>query len=186
MKKIAINLLVLLLATTGAFAQGKVFTRDAKVTFFSDAPMEDIEAVNTKGTSVIDESTGAMEFAVLMKGFQFEKALMQEHFNENYVESNTYPKATFKGKITDMSKVNLKKDGTYQVTVKGEMTLHGVTKPMEAPATVTVKNGHITHGDAKFNIRLADYNIKRPDMMTEKIAETVQITVNADYQPLEK
>ncbi|MEK7253941.1 MAG: YceI family protein, partial [Bacteroidota bacterium] len=96
------------------FAQGiqaqKYFTREGKITFVSDAAMEKIEAVTNSATSVIDMATGAVEFAVLIKGFQFKKALMQEHFNENYMESSKFPKATFKGKIDNFSSVNLKKD----------------------------------------------------------------------------
>src|SRR4051812_8786294 len=94
-------------------AQDKYFTRSGKVSFFSKTDMENIEAVNTKGTSTLDTKTGQLEFAVLMKAFEFEKELMMEHFNENYVESDKFPKSVFKGTIDDISSVNFQKDGIY-------------------------------------------------------------------------
>ena len=140
-----------LIFTTPAFTQ-KYFTRDGKVKFFSDASMEKIEAVNKSATAVLDAATGKMEWKVLIKGFLFEKSLMQEHFNENYLESSKYPNATFKGEITNLKEVNLSKNGTYTAKVKGQMNIHGVEKDVETTGTVTVSGGavKIHHPDYGF------------------------------------
>src|SRR5690606_1652063 len=115
-----------------------------KVSFHSDAPLEKIEAHNASASTVLDAASGNLEWAVLIQGFQFEKALMQEHFNENYMESAKYPKAKFKGKVDNWSSVNLGKDGDYPVTVSGTMEIHGVSKPITAEGRITVKGGQIS------------------------------------------
>ncbi len=164
-----------------AFSQDRIFTRKGQISFYSKAPLEDIEAHNKAAVSVIDKTTGQLEFSVLMKGFEFEKALQQEHFNENYVESDKYPKAIFKGKMTDVSKVKFTTDGSYTVPVTGQLTLHGETKDVSANATITVKGGAVS-GHTEFTISLDDYKIKIPALVKDKIAKTVRIVVNADYE----
>jgi len=164
-----------------AFTQDRIFTRKAAISFYSKAPMEDIEAHNNAAVSVIDKTTGLLEFSVLMKGFEFEKALQQEHFNENYVESDKYPKATFKGKMTDVSKVKFTTDGSYTVPVTGQLTLHGETKDITTNATITVKSGAVS-GHTEFTISLDDYKIKIPALVKDKIAKSVKIVVNANYE----
>src|SRR5688500_16222954 len=109
-------------------AQDRFFSKSAKVIFVSKAPLEDIDAVNKTAAAVLDTKTGAIQFSLSMKAFEFEKALMQEHFNENYVESDKFPKADFKGSVVNNSEVNYSKPGTYTVVVKGKLTMHGVTK----------------------------------------------------------
>jgi polyisoprenoid-binding protein YceI len=145
--------------------------------------MEDIEAKNKTVTAVLDSKTGAMQFSVQMKGFEFEKALMQQHFNENYVESNKFPKAEFKGALTNNSSVNYTKDGTYVVTVKGKLTLHGVTKDVEAPGTIKVDGGKL-EGKSTFNIRLSDYKISIPSVVKEKVSNSIKIIVDTKLEPL--
>ncbi len=164
-------------------AQNRLITRAATIGFYSKTPMENIEAINKSGISVIDKTTGQLEFSVLLKGFSFEKALMQEHFNENYLESDQFPKAGFKGKITDQSKVNFTKDGMYNVPITGVLTLHGVSKEITTSAIITIRNG-ITEGEADFNIDITDYKIKIPSIVKEKIAKSIKITVKALYQSL--
>ena len=131
----------------------------------------------------MDVSSGMMEFAVLMKAFVFEKSLMEEHFNENYVESDKFPKAIFKGMIADASSIDKSKDGTYPVKVKGTLTLHGVTKEIETMATFTVKNGALS-ATTDFKIETADYNIEIPSVVKDKVAKTISINVQANYEPL--
>lgn len=184
MKKI-ILIAVVLIGSIAAQAQNKYFTRDGKVSFYSDASLEKIEANNSKATSVLDASTGQIEFSVLMKAFEFEKALMQEHFNENYVESNKFPKSVFKGKIENIADVNFDKDGSYPVKVKGQLTLHGVTKDVATNGTIEVKNGKIT-ANSVFNILIEDYDIEIPKLVSEKVAKDVKITVNVSLEPLAK
>ena len=181
MKKL-ITLLIVATLFGSADAQ-KLLTRNGKITFFSKSPLENIEAVNNDVTSIIDQKKGDFVFAVLIKSFKFKKALMEEHFNENYMESNTFPKANFKGTITNLSKVNFNKDGAYPVSVKGDLVLHGVTKNVEVPGTISVAQGKIS-ATANFNIKLKDYNIKIPSAVADKIAETINISVDCRYDSI--
>jgi polyisoprenoid-binding protein YceI len=166
-----------------AMSQERVFTKNGKISFYSKAPMEDIEAHNKTAISVIDKASGQMEFSVLMKGFEFEKALMQEHFNENYVESNKFPKANFKGKITDWNKVDITKDGRYAVTVNGQLTIRGQTKDVVARGNIIVTAGALS-SSAEFNIVLHDYKIDVPAIVKDKISNNVRIVVNASYEKM--
>lgn len=180
-----IQLLFFMLLFANSLVAQKYFTRSGKITFTSEAPLEKIEAVNQKATSVMDAASGRMEFAVLIKAFQFEKALMQEHFNENYLESDKFPKAKFKGQIDNFSKVNFSKDGTYEVTVSGDLTIHGVTKPASAKGKFTVNNGQIS-ANSTFEATVADFDIKIPGVVRDNIAKTVEIIVDVDYQLFKK
>ena len=172
-----------LVMTLAALSQDKYFTKTGKIEFYSKAPMEDIEAKNKTVAAVLDAKTGALQFSVLMKSFEFEKALMQEHFNENYVESDKYPKADFKGTIANNGSVNYTKDGTYNVTVKGKLTIHGVTKNIETPGTIKVAGGKIDAAST-FNILVSDYNISIPSVVKDKISNSIQITVDTKLEPL--
>ena len=172
-----------LVAATAVQAQGRYFTKTGRITFYSNAPLEDIEAANKTASAVLDAKTGQLQFAVLMKGFEFKKALMQEHFNENYVESHKYPKAEFRGNIVNNNDVNYTKDGTYPARVKGQLVLHGVTRDMEVPATLQVQGGKI-EGKATFPVRVADYKITIPSLMKDKISNTVSVTVQVKLEPL--
>lgn len=160
-------------------------TRSGRITFFSKASIENIEANNNEVTSILNTTNGEVAFIALIKSFKFKKALMEEHFNENYMESNTFPKANFKGTVTDLSKVNFSKDGTYNVTVKGDITIHGVTKNIEAPAIINILKGKIS-ANSKFNIRVKDYNIKIPTTVVNNISETLSVTVDCNYEPYKK
>ncbi|NBC07705.1 MAG: YceI family protein [Bacteroidetes bacterium] len=184
MNKIVLSLSLFLLLGTAVQAQ-KYFTRQGKVSFFSETPVENIEAHNGKATSVVDAESGKMEFAILIKAFQFEKALMQEHFNENYMESSTYPKATFKGQFDNWGSVDLTKDGTYPVDVSGDMTIHGVTQPVKAEGEIVVEGGKVK-GHSTFNLTVANYDIEIPSVVRENIAKTVRVDVDVDYQPLDR
>ncbi len=181
MKKII--LAFIMLATVSAVnAQTRYFTKNGKVSFSASSPLEKIEATNDKATSIVDVSNGAIEFAVLMKAFIFEKALMQEHFNENYVESDKFPKSTFKGTVTNIKSVDLTKNGVYPVKVKGMLTLHGETKEVLADGTLTVKDGAITTGKSQFKILLEDFKIEIPSVVKEKISKEVQVDVDLNYE----
>jgi len=161
------------------------FTRNGRITFFSKAPVENIEAKNNEVAGFLDAKKGELAFVALIKSFKFKKALMEEHFNENYMQSNTFPKANFKGTITDVHDINLAKDGTYTVTVKGDLTIHGVTKSIQVPATISVSQGKI-NANSKFNVKVKDYNIKIPRAVVNNIAETISITVDCKYELLKK
>lgn len=172
---------ITLFASMSSIAQNKYFTKEGKAHFLSKAPLEQIEGTNRKVTSVMDISTGQIEFSVLMKAFEFEKALMQEHFNENYVESDKFPKATFKGNIENFDKINWTTDGTYPVKVTGKMTIHGVTKDITVPGTFEIKGGKI-NGKSTFNILIKEYDIAIPNLVKEKVSESVSIDVDLNYE----
>ncbi len=178
MKNIIIALSIVL--TTFNVQAQKVFTKNGSVSFFSKSPLENISAKNNQVMSVLNISTGDMQFSVIVKNFHFEKSLMEEHFNENYLGSDKYPKSIFKGNITDLSNINLTKDGTYNVVVKGDLTLHGVTKNISAPGLIIVKNGLIST-TSTFKVKLADYAISIPKLVKDNIAETIEISVNCTY-----
>ena len=163
-------------------AQERWSTRSGNVSFFSSTPMENIEAKNNKLSSVYDATTGEIVFVALIKSFEFEKALMQEHFNENYMESTTFPKASFKGKLEGLKAGDLRKAGSYTVTVVGELTMHGVTKPVSTTGTFTVAPTGQVSASCDFNAKPADYGIKIPGMVKDNIAEEIKIQVRIDYQ----
>lgn len=164
-----------------AFAQDRYATRNGHIAFTSETPMETITADNRKVTSVFDATTGAIQFDVLIKAFEFEKALMQEHFNENYMESNTFPKASFKGKMTGVTAEQLRKGGTYPVVVEGEITIHGVAKPVKATGTITVDAAGVVKASSDFVVKPADHGISIPGVVKDKIAEQIQVRVRLDY-----
>ncbi len=186
MKKIIVVMSVMLLANI-AMAQDKYFTKTGKIDFDATVPKspENIDGVNKSTTMVIDTKTGDMQFLVLMKGFEFTRALMQEHFNENYVESSKYPKAEFKGNISNNASVQYTKDGVYNVTVKGKLTMHGVTKDVVADGKITVKGGKI-NATSTFIAPLADYKISIPSLVADKVATAAKINVNCALEPLKK
>lgn len=162
-------------------AQDRYGTRNGSISFFSATPVENIEAHNHKVSSVWDASSGAIQFAALIKAFEFEKALMQEHFNENYMESSTYPKADFKGKVEGVTAEQLKKPGTYDVKVSGDLTIHGVTKQVSHPGKVTVNEDGTVKAVSDFIVKPEDHNIKIPDVVRNNIAETITVKVEMAY-----
>jgi YceI-like domain len=163
-------------------AQDVQVTKTGLISFSSRSKLEDIDAVNNEASGLLNTKTGDMVFAVLMKGFHFKRALMEEHFNENYVESDKYPKSTFKGKIKNISKVDFSKDGNYAVTVDGELVLHNVTRKISVPAVIKVQGGKI-NGNTKFAVKAKDYDIKIPSLVADKISEDIDIVVNCNYEP---
>ncbi len=184
MKKLfQISFLLLLTATVQA--QDKFFTKSGKINFSATVPSspENIEGVNRNSTCVLDSKSGAIQFALLMKGFEFERALMQEHFNENYVESDKFPRAEFKGSIVNNAAVSYAKDGVYPVKVKGKLSLHGETKDVETDGTITVKSGKI-NAAARFEVLLADYKVSIPTLVADKVSKTAVINVVCSLEPL--
>ena len=158
----------------------RFYSKDAHV-FFSataSASPEKIEAGNTKAVCVIDDNTGAVEMAVLVKNFHFERALMEEHFNENYIESDKFPKATFTGVVTDIKNIDLHKDGNYTVNVIGKLMLHGITKDVKTSALINVLNGALSNAKTSFNIKLSDFGINIPGAVRDKVASDAKIDVN--------
>jgi hypothetical protein len=159
-------------------------TKNGYIGFFSHTPMEDIKGDNNQVAGVLDISTGEMVFQALIKSFHFERALMEEHFNENYMESEKFPKSSFKGKITNLSSVNFSKNGTYDVTVEGELTIRDATNKISTKGTIEVVTGGI-NANSKFNIVPEDYKINIPGVVREKIAKNLEVTVAMKYASLE-
>ena len=182
MKAFTQTLFWLLLVTFGSQAQSRYFTRTGNISFFSEEIIENIEAHNKQVSSFLDVTTGEIVFSVPMTAFQFRKSLMQEHFNENYVESHKYPKSTFKGTVQNIRAVNLQQDGVYKVKVNGQLTIHGVTKPIDADGTLEVKGGRIG-ANSVINVRPEDYDIRIPLLVRNHIAKIIQVTINLLYEP---
>jgi hypothetical protein len=160
-------------------------TKNGMIRFYSEAKLEKIEAVNRQVNVAFMPPTGDFFFKVLIKSFNFEKALMQEHFNENYLESAKFPEATFLGKVTNHAEIDCKKDGVYPAAVEGKLTIHGQTKPVKLNGNIEVKGGLLT-ARAKFNILLEDYNISVPNTVVNNISKTIEITVEATMSELNK
>lgn len=181
MKRIVVVLTIILIGINNSSLGQVYYTKNGRISFFSKASLENISADNNQVISVLNTETGILEYSVLNSAFHFPKAKMEEDFNDNYIESNKYPKSTFKGNITDISSIKSLKDGSYKVNVKGDLMIHGVSKNIIAPATITIKDGKIS-ATSSFKILLKDYNMSIPTIVTNKIAENIEITVNCNYE----
>jgi polyisoprenoid-binding protein YceI len=181
MKRLILSVIILsLVASVNA---QKFMTKNGFISFYGHTPMEDMKADNNQVASVLDISTGDLVFQVLIKSFHFDRALLEEHFNENYMESDKFPKATFKGKITNLQSVNFAKNGIYDVTVEGDLTIRDATNKINAKGTIEVVAGGL-NANSKFLISPEDYKINIPGVVREKIAKNFEITVTIKYSPL--
>ncbi len=178
--KTCFAILLLLMAPKGTWAPQIYKSEQVVFEFFSKAPIEDISAKSAAGVSAIDVTSRSMYFKVSIRSFEFRKRLMQQHFNEEYLESDKYPFAEFKGNIVEA--VDLSKDGTYPVTVKGNLNIHNVTKNYTVKGQIKVEQGKLS-ASSTFHVRLADHNIKIPRLVIRNIAEVVQVQVSGTYQP---
>lgn len=181
MKYIALILLVWL--GVNQAGQDTYVCKNAKISLFSKAPLEDIDAHSTTGTSVFNTSTGDLAFSVPIRSFQFQKSLMQEHFNENYMESEKYPNASFHGKVQE--KIDVSKDGTYPVTATGTLEVHGVKQSRTIKGNISLNKGTLTM-TSEFIVMCKDHNIEIPKLVFQKIAESIQVKVDATYSPYKK
>ncbi len=176
MKKLI--LVLTLVSVSGLVSAQKYMTRTGSVNFVAEGAVKDgVKAKNEQAACVLDASNGEVVFQILIKSFQFQKALMQEHFNENYMESHKFPKAMLKGRINEWKTIDLTKNGSYNVTVTGDMTIHGVTKKVTEKGKLEVKDG-VVRLLADFNVTLADYAIEIPKIVEDKIAKTAQVSLN--------
>jgi len=176
-------LLVLFLTIVLAANAQKYMTKNGYIGFFSHTPMEDIKGDNNQVVGAIDISTGELVFQALIKSFHFDRALMEEHFNENYMESDKFPKSVFKGKITNLASVDFTKPGTYEVTVEGDLTIHDVTNKISTKGTIEVVSGGI-NANSKFKIVPEDYKIVIPGVVRDKIDKDLTVTVTMKYTPV--
>ena len=157
------------------------YTKNGNVSFYSKTVLENIDAENNQVISVLNSQTGALQFSLLNNAFHFPKAKMEDDFNEDYMESQKYPRSTFKGTITNLGDVNFTQDGSYPVKVNGDLTIHGVTKNISAPGTITVKDGNVS-ATSSFKVLVRDYKIQVPSIVSSKIGESIEIKVACNYQ----
>lgn len=168
------------------FAQKTYYSTKAGSAYFdAGTGLEDITATNKLTTVILDPSTGKMNFLLNIKAFEFKSQLMQDHFNENYMESDKYPTSSFKGTITNISKVNFAKDGSYPVTVSGTLEIHGVKNEVNTSGTLKIKGGAVD-ASSDFTIQLTDYNIAVPSVVGNKLSKTVKINIKASLSKLVK
>jgi hypothetical protein len=181
------HLLILIALTSGWLGQqapsALYVSKNASVTLYSEAPLENIEGSSTDGKSVYNAATGELAFNVAIRSFKFQKSLMQEHFNENYMESDKYPQASFKGTITE--KPDVTANGSYPVTATGVLDVHGVKQQRTIKGKLNVNNGKITI-TSEFMVKCADHKIEIPKLVFQKIAESLKVTVSANYTAYNK
>lgn len=183
MRSILLSLLAVFVMTGQLSAQSIYITESSNVSFFSATPVEDIEAVNDASTSLLNVAKSDIAFRVPISGFQFEKPLMQEHFNENYMDTEKYPTASFKGKISES--IDMSKDTTYHVEATGVMTIHGVDKPRTYKGFIETKGGKATL-KCDFQVKLKDHKIKVPKVVFANIAEVIEVKTEFQYKAYEK
>ncbi len=183
MKKTILVLVVTLALPFAVQSQGRYLTNNGVISFYSHTIVEDITAVNNEVAAVIDGQSGEIAIILKMVDFQFKKKKMQEHFNENYVESEIFPKATFSGSILNNMDIDYNSPGLYEVNVKGEMSIHGQTQSVSAEGTVKVNSGGIVCR-TKFKLNPEDYEIKIPRTVRKNISEQMEITVELACEPI--
>ena len=157
------------------------FTKNGKISFFSKASLENISADNNQVISLLNIQTGALRFYVLVNAFHFPKAMMEEHFNTDYMESDKYSASTFKGIISGLNNIDLNKDGSYPVEVSGTLQIHGVSKNVTTKGTINIKNGKLS-ATSVFKILLKDYHIAIPSIVVNNISEQIEISVSCQYE----
>ncbi len=174
------SLIIILLPGTffQVYAQRYV-AENGLITFFSQALVENIKADNNKVTSLFSADNGTIAFSVPIKEFQFEKKLMQEHFNDKYMESDRFPRSTFAGKVTGYS---LSSSGLQSVRAKGKITIHGIVKEIDVPGTLEVKNRNLII-KTKFKVLNKDFGIVIPQILWKNVSEEIEITIDMTYKP---
>lgn len=156
----------------------KYSTESSAISFFSDGAIEDIYGRNSKSVSIFNMATGDVAFSIPIKDFEFDKSLMKEHFNEKYMETEKFPKATFQGKITGFQ--NTAK-GEQQAKAAGKLTIHGVTNDIDVPGTVELVKGKWVM-KSKFMVKLVDYKITIPQLLWQNLAEEIEVKIEFTYK----
>lgn len=184
MKKTSLFIMSLLFITSFAMAQDRQVTRAGHATIFSETAAENITANNYEVTGTINTSTGEIAISVPVQNFQFEKALMQEHFNtSNFMDSKQFPRITFKGKIENLSSVNFKSDGKYPVDVSGELTIKGTTKPITEKAVIEISNTKVSVTSNFIVPDISSYGVGKPKgSKKNNVADNIKVTYTANYE----
>ncbi|UCH15129.1 MAG: YceI family protein [Bacteroidales bacterium] len=185
MKKITFLALIITVSMQ-LLSQSKYLTNEGYIWFFSDAPLENIEAHNKAVKAIVDMKSGDIVIKLPITKFKFDKSLMEEHFNENYLESEIYPSASFKGRFLDFQNVEIAAGKKYKVYVKGDLDIHGVTNNIKERATLEIVDNETVIVSGSFKVTLEDYNIKIPKMVIKNIAEIVDINVDLNMKLVEK
>ena len=176
--------LILLVSSASVFGQGKYIAKNAFISFFSSTPMENILGESNEVVTILDASNGKVVVQALMTTFHFKRALMEEHFNENYMESSKFPKGKFEGIIMGFNK-DMLTSPVSNIQISGQLTLHGIEKTITVPGTIGLENGKLV-ATSKFQVVPEDYKIEIPSLVRDKIAKQMDITVKVNYIPLEK
>ena len=181
MKKLLIAVSLLTITSASLFAQ-KAMTRTGKITFDATTPTspEKISGIDKQVACAMDSKTGHIQFQAQIKDFKFEKALMEDHFNENYMESSQFPKAEFKGYIKNVKEIDFSKDGKYPANFEGTLTIHGVAQKVTTTGQIEIAQGKPTI-TGEFSVKIKDFGIKGL-YIGEKIANEAKIRVNCKYQ----
>ena len=174
---------LMLVAFSHGFSQDKYITKNGHVSFFGQTPMETIDAKNDQASGIIDIKTGDIVVSAMVKSFKFKIALMEEHFNENYIESTKFPKATFKGKITNLKDINFSKPGIYKAIVEGDLTVKGKAQKTKTEGTIEVKGNQLIV-KSKFKVTPEDHDITIPGVVREKISKQMDVTVDLTLDPM--
>lgn len=165
-------------------AQNKLYNSNkSEFSFFSKTPLEDIEAKNTRASSIINLLNRELVVRITVSQFQFKNRLMQQHFNENYLESEKFPYATFKGKINE--EIDLSKSGIYSVSASGILNIHGIDQNRKLIGRLTVGENSLLL-ETTFEVQLIDHKIDIPKLVFKKIAEKIDVTANISYVPYQK
>ena len=174
-------LLIICLLSVGINLSAQTYqSSSCEIVFFSETPLENIDAINKEAKAILNVKTNELVFITSIIGFKFKKPLMEEHFNENYMESDKFKTAHFKGQV--IGDVDYLKDGEYKVKAKGILNIHGVDQEREIEGVITIKNGTIEL-NSSFDVNLKDHKIKIPKMVVKNIAETVKVTVKSSLLP---
>jgi len=184
MKKAILSLTLISAIVFAANAQNRFITRTGQATIFSHTTAEDITATNNTVTGVINPVTGEVAISVPVQSFQFEKALMQEHFNSpNFMDSKQFPRITLKGKINNLGTVDFTKNGKYEVEVTGDLTIRGTTKPVTEKANIEINNRKITVM-SKFIVKeIGSYGVGKPKgSKKNNVADDIQVTYVGGYE----
>jgi hypothetical protein len=185
MKRYGLLFVILIISLTANSQDTLWFTRTGHVYFISHTDIIDIDGNNYQTGSFLNTNSGEMVFTLLMKSFKFSLPLAEEHFNENYVESDKYPKATFKGKIVDFDPTKLLPDTDYKVVVEGDLSIHGVISRVREDGVLR-RSGNEIRAVSKFTIKLETYQIKVPNIVIDRVAKEIPIDVNLKYEPYRK
>ncbi|OEK07710.1 hypothetical protein A8C32_16790 [Flavivirga aquatica] len=169
--------IILFFVALNSLSQNKYITKTGHVSFEASASsLEEVKAINSSVTAIFNTENGDFAALILVKGFRFKNALMEEHFNENYAESDKYPKATFKGKIQNFSLDNLSTINTFKIN--GVLMFHGKTKQLNNVILKVNRHDNVITTSGKFNVKVSDFDIKIPKIVGDKISESVEIIIN--------